>query len=230
MVVGLSEARRHWVRAFAGVVLMALACSVSAANTAPAERGVIESCLAHQAQRFNIDPKLLRAIAYVESRFNPRAVSPAGAIGLMQINPTWLPALAKYGIFERDLYDPCTSAEVGAWILSQLFLARGPSWIAVGAYNAACTVLKGDDCTRARTRYAWQVYQAQTPATLATADLRPVAPLRRAPGIVALSSLTPQDANSVAAPKVAREATPAADAPTPAPAVRFAAATEDDDE
>ena len=48
---------------------------------------------------------------------------------------------------------------VGAWLLSDLFSRRGLSWDSVGTYNAACTQLKGEECTRARARYAWKVYR-----------------------------------------------------------------------
>ena len=40
-----------------------------------------------QARRFNLDPRLVMAIIHTESFFNPLAVSPAGAIGLMQVIP-----------------------------------------------------------------------------------------------------------------------------------------------
>jgi hypothetical protein len=187
----LAEARRHIWRTLGSALLLAIACSASRANAAPNDRSIMEQCIAYQAQRFGLDPTLMRAIATVESNFNPRAVSPAGAVGLMQINRTWLPTLAKFGIVERDLYDPCTSAEVGAWILSQLFLDRGASWVAVGAYNAACTVLKGDDCTKARASYAWKVFRAQAPAAPSAAGRLALPPPSRGSTVVALSSIAP---------------------------------------
>lgn len=229
-MAGLTKTTGHVMRAMAGVVMFAMACAGARANTAPDERRVIETCIAHQAQRFGVDPALLRAIARVESNFNPHAVSPVGAIGLMQINPTWLPALAKFGIHERDLYDPCTSAEVGAWILSELFVTRGASWVAVGAYNAACTVLKGDDCTRARASYAWKVFHAQMPQAMSTSVLRGPTPVRRDVGVVALSSLAIKDERRTASTRPVHDAVPGTDLPASAPAAGSVATAEDDEQ
>lgn len=80
-------------------------------------------------------------------------------VGLMQINSAWLPKLARHGVTAADLRDPCTSIEVGAWILSGLVQRLGDTWEAVGAYNAGCTELKGSACTKARSSYAWRVYR-----------------------------------------------------------------------
>ena len=87
-------------------------------------------------------------------------------IGLMQINTSLLPKLASFGIREQDLLDPCTNIEVGAWVLSDAIRRHGDTWQAVGAYNAACTQLRGKACTEARSRYAWAVYKrmAATPS------------------------------------------------------------------
>lgn len=125
-------------------------------------------CFEQAGERYGVSPQLLRAIARVESGLRAHAVNRqherrTGSydIGLMQINSRWLPTLSAYGIDERALVsDPCRNVMVGAWILAGNFARYGAGWEAVGAYNAACTALKGDECARARSRYAWRVYRA----------------------------------------------------------------------
>jgi hypothetical protein len=126
-----------------------------------------DACFDQQAARYGLDAGLLRSIAVVESGMRPHvdnhsqlARTGTSDIGLMQINTSWLPVLAPYGIAKADLRDPCTSIEVGAWILWDLLRRYGNTWEALGAYNAACTQLKGSACQQARTAYAWRVWRA----------------------------------------------------------------------
>ncbi len=123
----------------------------------------LANCWKTAGDKYHIDPLLLYAIAEVESALNPRAINynSDGSIdlGLMQINSSHLPRLAKYGITTQQLQnDVCVSIHTGASILAGFIKKFGYSWQAVGAYNA------GGGATREplRQKYAkkvWQRYQ-----------------------------------------------------------------------
>ncbi len=99
------------------------------------------TCFDIAGERHGVAPKLLYVIAQHESAMNPRAINRnkdgSVDIGLMQINSRWLPSLARYGISSEALFDPCTSADVGAWILAANFRRYGVNWMGLGAYNAS---------------------------------------------------------------------------------------------
>ncbi|UTY59680.1 lytic transglycosylase domain-containing protein [Massilia sp. erpn] len=141
-------ARRH------GLVLAAMLCALACAP-APAR-----ACWHEIGAKYGISPYLLHAIAKTESNLNPRAINRSNAngsydIGLMQINSSWLPVLRRHGITEAQLYEPCVSIEVGAWILAQNIQQLGNSWTAVGAYNSPKPAV--------RLRYAARVYHNLAP-------------------------------------------------------------------
>lgn len=98
------------------------------------------ACWEEVGRRYNINPYLLAAIAKTESNFNANAVrkntNGTRDIGVMQINSIHLPELAKYGVLESHLYDPCTNIAVGAWLLSRRQASYGNTWEAVGTYHS----------------------------------------------------------------------------------------------
>ena len=89
---------------------------------------IIENAAAAQA----LEPNLLRAVIVVESGFNSRALSPKGAVGLMQL----MPATAhRFGI--SNLYDPGQNVAAGARYLKFLMTRFGNNVrLALAAYNA----------------------------------------------------------------------------------------------
>ncbi|HET9732157.1 MAG TPA: NlpC/P60 family protein [Acidimicrobiales bacterium] len=82
------------------------------------------------AARYGLSPKLLAAVAKVESDFDPNAVSPAGAEGLMQIMPS---TAASLGV---DPFDPAQAVDGAARLLAQNLAQFGSLPLAVAAYNA----------------------------------------------------------------------------------------------
>lgn len=117
-------------------------------------------CWEQAAERYQVNPYLLYAIARTESSLNPAAINRnkngTYDVGLMQINSSWFPTLRKYGLEEKQLYDPCTSIHVGAWILAQNMQRMGNTWNAVGAYNSSKPDL--------RLKYALKIYKNIPPA------------------------------------------------------------------
>ncbi len=87
------------------------------------------------AQAHDIDPLLLHAIARVESRHQPRAVSHAGAHGLMQVI---VPTARRFGVGEaNELHDPQTNLQVSARYLKTLQQRFGNDLtLVLAAYNA----------------------------------------------------------------------------------------------
>ncbi|MBS2940002.1 transglycosylase SLT domain-containing protein [Nocardioides sp. J2M5] len=79
----------------------------------------------------HLDPALLAAVAKQESGFDPQAVSPAGAQGLMQL----MPATAK-SLGVSDPFDPAQAVEGAAKLLDQLLVRFGSIEMALAAYNA----------------------------------------------------------------------------------------------
>ncbi len=94
----------------------------------------------HYSRTYNIDPYLLAAMMKAESNFNPRAVSPRGARGLMQIMPEtgqWIAQQMGNPDFEPDrLFHPETSINFGAWYIADLGNEfHGDVILALAAYN-----------------------------------------------------------------------------------------------
>ena len=117
----------------------------------------MDACIHQAARRYQVDERLIHAIIQVESSGNPSALNRntngSQDIGLMQINSSWLPVLGRYGIQHHHLYDPCTNVHVGAWVLAGNIARYGPTWRAVGAYNARSLVKRKGYVAKVWRRY-----------------------------------------------------------------------------
>ena len=84
------------------------------------------------SDKHQIDPDLIDAVIRAESGFNPKARSPKGAQGLMQLMPS---TAAKLGV--TDAYDPASNVDGGTQFLRELLLKyHGDVIKALAAYNA----------------------------------------------------------------------------------------------
>jgi soluble lytic murein transglycosylase-like protein len=92
----------------------------------------IDQLVMEAANKYQLSPSLLKAIIKVESNFNPKAVSPKGARGLMQIMPYNFSSLNI-----RDPFDPRQNIMGGAKYLRQMFDYFESDLVkAIAAYNA----------------------------------------------------------------------------------------------
>ena len=103
------------------------------------------------ARNYDIDPALLAAVIYTESRFRPHVRSASGAIGLMQLLPSTAEGIAtRTGgttFVPSDLDDPELNVRYGAWYLRHLrqHYAGAPDAmaLALAAYNAGMANVDG---------------------------------------------------------------------------------------
>jgi hypothetical protein len=83
------------------------------------------------AQKAKVDPALVHAVVKAESAYNPDAVSPKGAVGLMQLMAG---TAQRYGVTDR--YDPVENLSAGTRYLRDLLDMFNDTTLAVAAYNA----------------------------------------------------------------------------------------------
>ncbi len=99
---------------------------------APSDKTQFDLLISKAAQTYGVDGALLHAVITVESKYNPKAVSHKGAIGMMQLMPK---TGTQYGV--SDLYDPAQNIDAGARYLRDLLaLFKGDLNLTLAAYNA----------------------------------------------------------------------------------------------
>lgn len=98
------------------------------------------------SKKYNLSPSLLLSLIDTESSFRVKAVSSAGALGLMQIKPSTAKEVAKrYRIYsyksKNDLFNPKTNLRIGVAYLSYLRKIFGESSHYLSAYNIGPTAM-----------------------------------------------------------------------------------------
>ena len=91
------------------------------------------------ASEYGVPEYIVYAVMKTESNFESNAVSPAGAVGLMQLTPDtfdWVSMLMKRSTETGMLYDPETSIEYGTYLLSYLYMHYNRWDTVFAAYNA----------------------------------------------------------------------------------------------
>lgn len=134
-----SAARRMALLLLSGLsiasVMPAITMAQDAQSARPLQRDPYADHVAEASRRFGVPIAWIRAVMRAESAGELRAISSAGAMGLMQIMPaTWADLRARHGL-GRDPYDPRDNILAGTAYLRELHNRYGsPGFLA--AYNA----------------------------------------------------------------------------------------------
>lgn len=106
--------------------------SVNPAKSYNKEKAEYTALIDAAALAVGLDPSLVKAVIQVESGYNPEAVSPKGAVGLMQLMPA---TAARYGV--TNATEPMANIQGGTRYLADLLkLFDNDLSLALAAYNA----------------------------------------------------------------------------------------------
>src|ERR1043165_4135634 len=113
----------------------------------PARFHQFDSLIRTVAAAHELDPMLMKAVIWQESRFDPRKIGTAGERGLMQVSERaareWAREMQLPDFHSVDLLDPKTNLEAGAWYLHRAFQhwqhQKNPAIFALAEYNAGAS-------------------------------------------------------------------------------------------
>ena len=124
------------------ILLISLISSKIAYSSQNMKKAYVRSVIIEQAKKSRyVSPSLALAVAKVESNFNANAISPKGAIGVMQIMPRT--ALYEFGVQRKKLFNPSLNIKIGIKFLDHLISKyNGRIDIALSHYNGGSAVGK----------------------------------------------------------------------------------------
>jgi hypothetical protein len=131
------NARRKLATLALGLAMATTSATASAAPSAAA-RDDIRRLVVEEAARAGLSPELAMAVAKVESGFNPTALSPVGARGVMQIMPAT--ARGEFGVGPDLLWSPAVNIRLGVAFLKMLLDYYGREEFALSHYNGGSRV------------------------------------------------------------------------------------------
>lgn len=123
----------------ASLAVPGVVANAVAHHTSPVPKALIKRMILEESQQLGVSPSLAMAVAHVESYFNPRALSHAGARGVMQIMPAT--ARGEYGIKADALWEPRLNIRLGLHFLDRLIdRYDGRVDLALSYYNGGSAV------------------------------------------------------------------------------------------
>jgi hypothetical protein len=137
---GDRAACRYAILLAAGMLSFGSGSAMAVAQSTPMARPAVVDLhadhIAEASRRFGIPEHWVRAVLRAESAGDVRAISSAGARGLMQVMPdTWAELRVRYGL-GRDPYDPRDNILAGTAYLREMFDRYGNVAAMLAAYNA----------------------------------------------------------------------------------------------
>jgi len=158
--------------------LMIAAFNLATLGSAEASvRADVRRMVVEEAMNSHVPPSLAMAVAKVESDFQPRALSSAGARGVMQIMPKT--AMGEYGVSADELWDARLNVQLGIDFLESLIARYDGRWdLALSHYNGGSVLrtrasMEPLPATRKYVKavLAWQKRYAEQATVWALADL-----------------------------------------------------------
>jgi soluble lytic murein transglycosylase-like protein len=131
--VACHQTRAWWRTLLAAMIFVGLANCAEVHASSP---DVYQPVIIDAAHRFAIPAHWIRAVMVAESAADPQAVSPKGAMGLMQIMPdTWDNLRSRHGL-GLDPFAPANNIMAGTAYLREMFDRYGSVALMLAAYNA----------------------------------------------------------------------------------------------